>query len=664
MSDSKTVFMLLKERGAIIKDMVAAHLIVDGQEPKVIDLHTTVPDTAQLVAFDTKHPDALAVIRHSSAHVMADAVQRLFPGTKVAFGPATESGFYYDYDKPGGPFTDDDLRTIEKKMAEIIAGDLPFKRETVSGDEARALLSKTNETYKLEHLEKLLGMGEEISLYKHGEWTDLCEGPHVPSTRYLKAFQLTSVSGCYWRGIETNPALQRIHGTAFSDKAALADYVKQLEEAKKRDHRKLGKELDLIAFHPWAPASPFFLPRGAAIYQSLIDYVRELYRHFGYEEVVTPQVFDRELFLTSGHLPAYQENMFLAATAENIDEVCEHLAKKNDGGKIEAKEVEEALREGIRFGVKPMNCPGHALMFGMTRRSYRELPMRLADFGRLHRFERSGVTQGLTRVRTFCQDDAHIFCAMEQVQSEIESFIDLVYRVYRDFGFAEVRVVIATRPEERLGSDEIWTTSENALIDAVKSKGLKYEIAPGEGAFYGPKIEFHLKDAIGRSWQLGTMQADFNLPERFDLNFVASDNSRHRPVMLHRAILGSIERFFGVLIEHVSGNFPVWLAPEQITLLTVADDYNDYAVEVTKILRSKGIRVISDLSRDKLGAKIRNARNMRIPYRAVIGEKEVEGRGLSISVRDDQSELGLLSLDEVIAKLLNESKAPSFRSEV
>jgi threonyl-tRNA synthetase len=659
----KPVFAILKERGALPNNTVAAHLLTDGAPPKVVDLHTPVPEDSKLEALPASHPDALAVIRHSSAHVMADAVQRLFPGTKVAFGPATENGFYYDYDKKGGPFTDDDLRLIEKKMAEIIAQDLRFTREAVTPDEARALLQRTDETYKLEHLERLAAAGEQISLYKHGDWVDLCEGPHVPSTRYLKAFQLTTVAGAYWRGVETNPMLQRIYGTAFADKKALEDYLKQLEEAKKRDHRKLGKELELVAFHPWAPASPFFLPRGAAIYHALVDYVRELYRRFGYEEVVTPQVFDRELFLTSGHLPAYAENMFLAATSENVEDVCAHLAKKHDadGGKLDAKEVEQALRDGIRFGVKPMNCPGHALMFGMTRRSYRELPMRIADFGRLHRFERSGVTQGLTRVRTFCQDDAHIFCAMDQVQAEIESFIDLVYTVYKDFGFTEVRVVIATRPEVRLGADEVWDKAETALIEGVKAKGLRYEIAEGEGAFYGPKIEFHLKDAIGRSWQLGTMQADFNLPERFDLHFVGEDNAQHRPVMLHRAILGSIERFFGVLVEHVGGSFPTWIAPEQITLLTVSEKFDDHAREVLAKLKAAGIRAVADLSGDKLGAKIRIARNLRIPYRAVIGEKEVETGGLSLSSRDEGKDLGLLSLDEVITRLRAESLAPSLR---
>jgi len=643
-------------------DVIAAY--VGGA---LLDLHTPLPadtDPTTVKPIRSDDPAALAVIRHSAAHVMADAVQRLFPGTQVTIGPSIDDGFYYDFLRPGGkPFVDEDLEKIEAEMKRIAEANYRFSREVVSREAAEKLFGDMGEKFKLEII---AGAHGDLSLYHHGKagehaWFDFCSGPHVPSTRFLKAVKLTHVAGAYWRGDERNPMLQRIYGTAFPNEKALKEHLAAIEEAKKRDHRKLGKELELIGFHPLAPASPFFLPRGAKVYQSLVDYVRSMYARTGYEEVITPQIFDKELFETSGHLPNYAENMYFAITQENIEELSAELPKidasKGDASAI----VGTKIREHLRFGIKPMNCPSHCLIFGMTRRSYRELPMRMADFGRLHRFERSGVVQGLTRVRTFSQDDAHVFCTVAQMADEIAAFIDLVYDVYRDFAFTDVRIVVAMRPENRLGTDEMWDAAEKALEEAVARKGLTYEVAPGEGAFYGPKIEFHLKDAIGRSWQLGTMQADFNLPERFDLNFVASDNTRHRPVMLHRAILGSIERFFGVLIEHVSGNFPVWLAPEQITLLTVADDYNDYAIEVTKILRSKGIRVISDLSRDKLGAKIRNARNMRIPYRAVIGEKEVEGRGLSISVRDDQSELGLLSLDDVIAKLLNESKAPSFR---
>jgi threonyl-tRNA synthetase len=646
----------LAQKNALTPDTVAARVTVAGGATTVRDLMTPVPADAEVTAVRAQDPAALHVIRHSSAHIMADAVQKLFPGTKVAFGPATEDppGFYYDYDRPGGAFSEEDLRAIEKAMAEIIEKDSPFRREVVSVAEARGLLEKMGETYKLEHLERLAANNEEISLYRHGapgsEWIDLCEGPHVPSTKFLRAFQLTNVSGAYWRGIEGNPMLQRIYGTAFADEKALRTYLRQMEEAKKRDHRKVGKELELIGFHPWAPASPFFLPRGAKIYTALVDYMRAHYAREGYHEVVTPQIFDKKLFETSGHLPNYAENMYFAMTREEFEDVAK-------AGSSSVADVESAAR----YGVKPMNCPGHCLFFGMEQRSYRQLPLRIADFGRLHRFERSGVTQGLTRVRTFAQDDAHIFCTDEQVQGEIEKLVDLVYRVYLDFGFTEVRVAIATRPEKRMGSDEMWDRAEKALIEGVKARGLAYDILEGEGAFYGPKIEFHLKDAIGRPWQLGTMQYDPNMPSSFDLTYVAQDNTRPRPVMLHRAVLGSIERFFGLLVEHVNGAFPTWLAPEQIALLSVSEKSEAWTNEALGILQAAGIRAYADTSPDKLGAKVRNARNMRVPYRAVIGEKEAETRSLAITVRDGNQELGALPIEQVLARIKEESVPPSLR---
>jgi threonyl-tRNA synthetase len=646
---ARTAREVLGERGVLGKETVAAR--VDG---KVYDLHTPIPAGAvQVVPIGASDPEALAIIRHSSAHVMADAVQRLFPGTKVAFGPATDDGFYYDYARPDGTFSEEDLRAIEEKMAEIIEADSPFRREVVSREEARALLRSLGESFKLEHLERL---EDPISLYRHGDWVDLCEGPHVPSTGFLKAVKLTSVAGAYWRGDERNPMLQRIYGTAFASPKALREYLKQLEEAKKRDHRKLGKELKLFAFHPHAPASPFFLPRGAIVYNLLQDYVRSLYARYGYEEVITPQIFDNALFHTSGHLPSYGENMYMAATSESLEKL-RHIVDENPPATPE--EWAETFDASLRFGVKPMNCPSHCLIYGMTKRSYRDLPMRMADFGRLHRFERSGVVQGLTRVRTFSQDDAHIFCTLHQVQDEIKSFLDLVYDAYRDFGFSDVRIVIATRPEKRLGADDVWDEAENALEEAVKAKELPYEIAEGEGAFYGPKIEFHLKDAIGRPWQLGTIQADFNLPERFELTYVGEDNAAHRPVLLHRAILGSIERFFGVLTEHTGGAFPVWLAPEHIALLTVSEKFNDYALTVQRQLQREGLRVSVDLSSDKLGAKIRQARLMRIPYLGVIGQEEVEGRGLALRSRDQDKDLGFIPLSEAVARLARENHPPS-----
>jgi threonyl-tRNA synthetase len=648
----KTPRDILQERGRLTADVVAAR--ADG---KVVDLHTPVATTAQLEPIRLNDPAALPVIRHSTAHVMADAVQRLFPGTKVTFGPAVENGFYYDFDrKDGGHFSEADFERIEAAMRETIAADYPFRREVVTKDSARALLRSMDETYKLEHLERLEG---EISLYRHGDWVDLCEGPHVPSTGFLRAVKLTSVAGAYWRGDERNPMLQRIYGTAFPSEKELRAHLQSLEEAKRRDHRKLGKELDLIGFHRLAPASPFFLPRGAQIYNALIDYVRELYRRHGYKEVITPQVFDRELFETSGHLPNYAANMFFAATEDGLQHVAEALVKQPPA---DADAARVQLERSMRFGVKPMNCPGHCLMFGMTRRSYRELPMRIADFGRLHRYERGGVVQGLTRVRTFSQDDAHIFCTFDQLEGEIVAFLDLVHSVYRDFAFDHVRIVIATRPEQRMGADADWDKAEQALESAVKRRGLPYEIAPGEGAFYGPKIEFHLKDALGRPWQLGTIQLDFNMPARFELEYVGDDNTAHQPIMLHRAVLGSIERFFAVLIEHVGGAFPAWLAPEQVAILTVSDKVDAYAGELLGLLRKAGIRAIADTSDDKLGAKIRNARNMRLPYLAVVGEREAEQRGAAVRSRDENKDLGFIAVDALIARIKAEGVPPSQRN--
>jgi threonyl-tRNA synthetase len=644
----------LEAAGKLKGDTVAA--TVDGE---VYDLHTPLPKGASTVEpVRATDPAALAIIRHSTAHVMADAVQRLFPGTKVAFGPAIDEGFYYDYDRPDGSFTEEDLESITEVMLEIIEANKPFERRTVSHEEARATLEALGEPYKLEHLERL--KDEEISIYRHGDWLDLCEGPHVPSTGFLKAFKLTHRAGAYWRGDERNPMLQRIYGTAFPDAKSLRAYLVQRAEAEKRDHRKLGKELGLIAFHPYAPASPFFLPRGAQVYNRLVDYVRELYDETGYQEVITPQVFDNALFHTSGHLPSYRDNMFIAATVDGLEEASRALVKSPPK---DEESCADSLVEHLRFGIKPMNCPSHCLYFAMDKYSYRDLPLRIADFGRLHRYERSGVVQGLTRVRTFAQDDAHIFCTLDQVQAEIVSFIDLVFRVYEDFGFSDTKVVVATRPDQRLGSDEIWDRAEEALIEACKVKEIAFEIADGEGAFYGPKIEFHLKDAIGRSWQLGTIQADFNLPERFDLHYIGADNERHRPVMLHRAILGSVERFFGVLVEHVGGAFPVWLAPEQLRLLTVSERFNDYAEEVAAELRKKGYRVDVDGSADKLGAKIRNARNLRIPFLGVVGEREVESRGLSVRSRDENADLGFKPLAEVEAMLASLAVPTSRRGE-
>jgi threonyl-tRNA synthetase len=487
-----------------------------------------------------------------------------------------------------------------------------------------------------------------VSVYRHGaaphEWVDICEGPHVPSTGFLKAIRLTHVAGAYWRGDERNPMLQRIYGTAFASPEALDEHLKRLELAKQRDHRKLGKELELFMFDEVAPAMPFFLPRGAFVYQRMVGYVRGLYERYGYEEVITPQVFDPRLFRTSGHLGHYNENMYRLWTEDELTSPPEKL--KAD------------LQQGS-FALKPMNCPSHCIIFGSRRRSYRELPWRMADFGRLHRYERGGVVHGLARVRTFCQDDAHIFCEERQVPDEIGKFIGLLEEVYRAFAFEKFEIKLATRPpaDKRFGGDAEWDSSERALAQGLERRGLPFEVSPGEGAFYGPKIEFHVQDALKRSWQLGTIQYDSNLPNRFELSYVGEDGKEHRPVMLHRAIFGSLERFFGVYLEHCGGSFPMWLAPKQAIVLTVSEKSDAYAGQVVDRLRAKGLRIEADFSSDKLGAKIRNARLWRAPYLLVVGPKEAEADAVGVRSRD-AGELGAIKVDELGARLLAEAGAP------
>jgi threonyl-tRNA synthetase len=645
MAARKTPREILADAQKLDKDVVA--VTYRGQ---TVDLHTPIDaevPAADLTPIRATDDKGLAVIRHSTAHVMADAVQRLFPGTKVTIGPAIEDGFYYDFDKPGGAFTEDDLRSIEQAMLDVVRADSPFRRQVVSRDEAKVMFRSMGETYKLEIIDAIPG-DEEISLYRHGasphEWVDVCEGPHVPSTGFLKAVKLTHVAGAYWRGDERNPMLQRIYGTAFPSPEALEDHLKRLELARQRDHRKLGKELELFMFDEVAPAMPFFLPRGAFVYQRMVDYVRGLYERHGYEEVITPQVFDPRLFRTSGHLGHYNENMYRLWTEDELTAPPEKL--KGD------------LQQGS-FALKPMNCPSHCIIFGSRRRSYRELPWRMADFGRLHRYERGGVVHGLARVRTFCQDDAHVFCGAAQVPEEIAKFIRLLEEVYRAFQFEKFEIKLATRPppDKRFGSDEEWDASERALADGLSQRGLAFEVSPGEGAFYGPKIEFHVQDALKRSWQLGTIQYDSNLPNRFELSYVGEDGKEHRPVMLHRAIFGSLERFFGVYLEHCGGNFPAWIAPKQAIVLTVSEKSDVYARHVVERLRAKGLRVEADLSSDKLGAKIRNARLWRAPYMLVVGPKEAEGDAVGVRSRD-AGELGAMKVDELAARLLAEAMPP------
>ncbi len=657
MSDRITARSLLEQKGQLSDDVVA--IKVDG---KVVDLHSFVDATTTCEVVRATDKDGLQVIRHSTAHVMADAVQKLFPGTKVTIGPAIEDGFYYDFAKEGGGFTEEDLAKIEKTMRDIVKSNTPFRREVVSRNEALALFEKMGETFKVEII-KSIPEGEEISLYKHGtheksqnydkDWVDVCEGPHVPRTSNLGAVKLTSVAGAYWRGDERNPMLQRIYGTAFATQEALDEHLKLIEEAKARDHRKLGKELELFIFDPVSPAMPFFLPRGAFIYNALVDYMRALYVVEGYDEVITPQVFDPKLFRASGHLGNYNENMYRLWTEDLLEDA---QAKKADGSDPTAVDLVKQLQDHS-FGIKPMNCPSHCVIFGSRRRSYRELPWRMADFGRLHRYERGGVVHGLSRVRTFCQDDAHIFCTRDQVPAEIERFLKMFYKAYKAFGFEKIDIKLALRPDKRIGSDADWDMSEGALADGLTRAGLTFENLPGEGAFYGPKIEFHVQDALKRSWQLATLQYDPNLPERFELDYVGDDGKEHRPVMLHRAIFGSLERFISVYIEHCAGNFPAWIAPMQAVVLTVSDKTEEYGRGVLARLKEKGFRVEADFSGDKLGAKIRNARSTRHPYMLIVGPKDFEGGTVSVRSRD-RGELGAMEFDAFVAMLAEESKRP------
>jgi threonyl-tRNA synthetase len=610
--------------GATVADVAAsigkglARAAIAGKvNGKVVDVYTPVPDQAKIEIVTPKSEAGLDTIRHSTAHLMAMAVQELFPGTQVTIGPVIENGFFYDFGTDR-PFTDDDLRRIEEKMAEIVKRDLPVRREVLSRGEAIETFEKLGEKYKVEIIKGIPG-DEPLSVYRQGEWFDLCRGPHVPSTGRLGAFKLTSVAGAYWRGDERNAMLQRIYGTAWADKDELAAYLKRVDEAKARDHRKLGKELELFTFSHFAPSMPIFLPKGASIYNALIDFVRAFYARDGYSEVVTPLVWDTEIFKISGHYDNYRDNMFFS-------------------------EVDE--RE---YGVKPMNCPGHTQIFAMERRSYRDLPIRYADFARLHRYERSGVTHGLVRVRSFAQDDAHLFVTPDQIEQEIDRELRLIKEIYDVFDFKEVRIALSTRPEKRLGTDEIWDNAESALENALKHSGVDYHINPGEGAFYGPKLEFQVTDAIGRPWQLGTVQLDYAMPERFQLRYIGADNAEHQPVMIHRAILGSLERFIGIIIEHFAGAFPLWLAPVQASVLPLSEKFLDYGRETAAKLRAAGLRVETDESNEKLGAKIRDAQLKKIPYMLVVGEKEVAAGTVSVRKRTGGDQASM-SIDEFVAE--------------
>ncbi len=555
-------------------------------------------------------------IRHSAAHIMAEAVLDLFPEAKFAVGPPTDDGFYYDF-SVGRPFTPEDLGRIEDRMRETIASGARFERTELPRAAAKERFA--SQPFKLEIIDGIPD-DEAVTTYAHAAFVDLCRGPHVDSAGEVAAFKLMNVAGAYWRGDERNEMLQRIYGTAWESEDALIAHLERLEEAAKRDHRKLGQELGLFFFDPIAPASPFFLPKGAVLNNTLVSYVRGLYQRYGYQEVITPQVFDSELWKRSGHYDNYKEHMYFTYVDDR------------------------------EFGVKPMNCPAAAMLYAAQLHSYRDLPVRYADFGRLHRFERSGVTHGLTRVRTFSQDDAHIFCAPWQVESEIVKFIAMVRETYNVFGFEDVRVALSLRPEKRIGSDELWDTAEGALASALDIQGLEYEPVPNEGAFYGPKIDFFVADAIGREWQLSTVQLDYNLPERFDLEFVDDEGARQRPVVIHRAMLGSLERFLGVMIEHYGGAFPTWLAPIQAEIIPIADRHVEYAERVRAELESAGFRVHVDDRNERMNAKIRDAQLQKAPYMLVVGDKEAEANGAAVRLRSGE-DLGLLPLPDIASRM-------------
>jgi len=593
---------------------------VDG---KLVDTSYLVEHNAAISIVTDKDPLALEVIRHSSAHLLAQAVKILFPSAQVTIGPVIENGFYYDFSYER-TFTPEDLTLIENKMHELAKQDFRVTRKVVSRDEAIAFFRSLGEKYKAEIIEGLPAT-EVLTTYQQGDFTDLCRGPHVPSTGKLTAFKLTKLAGAYWRGDSNNEMLQRIYGTAWTDKKSLDQYLKNVEEAEKRDHRKIGKNLDLFHLQEEAPGMVFWHANGWAIYQTMKQYISQKWNEHGYEEIVTPQVVDLTLWKKSGHWDMFGEEMF---TMEADDKL---------------------------YALKPMNCPCHVQVFKQGLRSYRDLPLRLAEFGCCHRNELSGAMHGLMRVRQLVQDDGHIFCTEEQIQKESFNFIKLLIEVYRDFGFDEITLKLATRPTKRIGTDALWDHAENALADALRQSGLQFEIKAGEGAFYGPKIEFHLKDCIGRMWQCGTLQLDYSMPQRLEAHYIAEDSSKKTPVMLHRAIFGSLERFIGILLEHRAGKLPVWLAPIQAVLMNITERQDDYVKEMTQFLKKQGIRAKSDLRNEKIGYKIREHTLACVPYLLVVGDREAETR--TVSVRTQQGvDLGVFSIEECLS-LINKAIA-------
>ncbi len=587
-------------------------------DDQLVDLSYEISSDSNLSIITARDQEGIDVIRHSTAHLLAYAVKELFPDAQVTIGPVIDNGFYYDFSYKR-PFTPEDLTTIEKKMAELAKKDFTVERIVMDRKEAIKHFKSIKEEYKSEIIESIPD-AEEVSLYKEGDFIDLCKGPHVPSTGKLKVFKLMKVAGAYWRGDSNNEMLQRIYGTAWATKDELKEYLYRLEEAEKRDHRKLGKQLDLFHIQDNAPGMVFWHAKGWALWLVVEGYIRQMFKDYGYKEIRTPTVLDKTLWEKSGHWENYQDHMFTTASENRV------------------------------YAVKPMNCPGHVEVFKKTLHSYRDLPLRLAELGSCHRNEPSGALHGLMRVRGFTQDDAHIFCTEAQVKDEVKSFNDMLYKAYQDFGFKDVEVVLSTRPEKRIGSDEIWDKSEEALGSALKEVGQEYKIQPGEGAFYGPKIEYILKDSLGRIWQCGTIQLDFNLPKRLGAEYIDEDNSKKHPVMLHRVIVGSMERFIGILIEHYAGLMPLWLAPIQVILLNIADAHKPYTEKLKSRFEENGIRCESDLRNEKITYKIREHSIQRIPYLVVIGDREVQEQQVTVRAHNGD-DLGLMSFDSFLDKL-------------
>lgn len=591
---------------------------VDG---KVVDTTFTIDRNAQLAIITGKDADGLEVIRHSTAHLLAYAVKELFPEAQVTIGPVIENGFYYDFSFSRS-FTPEDLIAIEKRMTELANKDEPVVRRVLPRDDAVTHFKSMGEHYKAEIIASIPA-NEDVSLYREGSFEDLCRGPHVPSTGKLKHFKLMKVAGAYWRGDHRNEMLQRIYGTAWASKDDLQQYLTRLEEAEKRDHRKLGRELDLFHIDEHSPGTVFWHPKGWTVWQEVEQYMRRVYRDNGYQEVKGPQILDQGLWEKTGHWDKYRENMFVTDS------------EKRD------------------FALKPMNCPGHIIIFNQGIKSYRDLPLRFGEFGQCHRNEPSGSLHGIMRVRAFTQDDGHIFCTEDQIQSEVLAFTTLLQKVYRDFGFTEILYRLSTRPEKRIGSDESWDRAEAALADGLRASGCEFEYLPGEGAFYGPKIEYTLKDAIGREWQCGTIQVDPNMPERLDAEYVGEDGARHRPIMLHRAIVGSLERFIGILVEQHAGALPTWLAPVQVAVLNITDAQADFAQEVVKMLKNQGLRVSLDLRNEKITYKIREHSMQKLPYILVVGDKEKAAGAVAVRARGNQ-DLGVMPLQAFCEKIASD----------